>query len=669
MSRLSRALGIALLTAAPALSMEVALGAMSLEELMDVDVSLVSRRSEPASRAPAAVAVLRSEELRRSGVTTLAEALRLVPGMQVARIDANKWAIGARGFNSRFSNKLLVQIDGRSIYSPFFSGVFWEDHDIPLEDVERIEVIRGPGATLWGANAVDGIVNVVTRHAADSEGTFLQVGGGKEERALLSARHGGRWRDIPFRVSGTASLRDRSSYTNGDPAHDGWQQGRVGFRADWDRNGDALSLQGGVSAGRMAQCRELIFFDAPFVTVRTDSIEAQGAFVLGRWRRELSADSETVLQAFVDYHKRHEVLDIRSTTMDVDFHHRLRLSPRADVVWGLSSRTHSDRTGDETPAFRLSPASRRGNRFGTFLQGSLDLLPERLRLTAGSKVEHNSTTGLEWQPGARLAWTPTPNQTLWTSVARAVRTPSRVDRDAFLTVSFVQPGESSPGVPMLPAGTPPAIVTLSGNPDFDSESVVALEAGYRMHIDRRWRVDVALFHNEYENLADAELASITPHDEPTPHLVIDLLTTNGLSGQTRGLEIAVDGQLTDRWRVGATYTALDVDAGNAGGVYVDQLRLDATTPSHQAGLHSSLDWGAWQVDGRLRYVDELSGLGVDGYVDASLRVARPVARGMELAVVGRNLLQAGHVEFVPRFFPAETTETERTLFVTLTLRR
>ena len=642
---------------------------LSLEELMDVRVHLVSRRSEPLGQAPAAVTVITGEDLRRSGAQTIADALRLVPGMQVARIDANKWAIGARGFNSRFANKLLVQVDGRSVYSPFFSGVFWEDQDLMLADIERIEVTRGPGATLWGANAVDGVINIVSRNAADTRGTLAQIGGGMEERATVSLRHGGRAAgDLYYRVHAKGFDRDRSSQGS-NPAEDGWRQGRGGFRADWEHDRDQLMVQGALYAGRMDYRRLTYVATAPYVNTALSEIETSGGHVLGHWSHRQSDRSEMALQAYYDWTRRLERLDERRRTLDVDFQHHVRGPDRYDVVWGGSYRTSRDRITGHDFTLSIDPPRRRTHLSSAFVQGDVELVPERLSLSAGSKFEHNSFTGLEIQPGARLRWTPRPRQTVWASVARAVRTPSRIDADARFTVGVLGPGMGMLGLPPLPEGSPPLFIALSGNADFEAETVRALEAGYRAGLGERWLVDVALFRNSYEDLADAALVGTTQVAGPEPYSVMSIMTTNGISGRTWGAEVAVDGRVKPWWRLRAGYTRLELELSGASSIFLEQLKLDATTPTHQVMLHSSMDWRTvWELDLGLRYVDDLSGLGVDDYVGLDVRLARSLGSRYEVALVGHDLLESSHVEFVPRFFIGDPVAVERALFATLLAR-
>lgn len=655
-------------TAIPAMAETIDLVGLSLEELMDIPVNLVSRKDERLGEAPAAVSVITAQELHRSGVQTIAEALRLVPGMQVARIDASKWAISSRGFNSRFTNKLLVQIDGRSVYSPFFSGVFWEDQDLVLADIARIEVTRGPGATLWGANAVDGVINVVTKNAVDTQGTYVRMGGGKEERASASFRYGARAAEsLHYRVYGKVFDRDSFRDLSDESAHDGWHQGRGGFRADWYRAHDRVMVQGGLYGGRIDFRQQTIQRNAPYQVAADEEIESSGGHLLGNWRRRYSDRSEMELQVYFDWTRRLETIEEERHTFDVDFQHRWQIASAWELIWGGEARTTADEISKTTFANRLDPLERRSNIFSAFAQTHFDLVPDKVNLMAGSKFEHNSFTGLEIQPSVRLRWMPWAQQTFWAAVSRAVRIPSRTDADARYIVGVIAPGVGFLGLPPPAEGTPATFLTLAGNENLDVEKVRALEAGYRGGLGDRWLVDIAVFRNTYEDLTDVEIGGVTSTADPDPYLSLALNTTNGLSGSTWGVEATVEGSLTNWWRLRAGYTRLELDLTNDLGALVDQLRLDATTPAHQFSLHSSMDWRTtWELDGGLRYVDDLSALGVDSHVIADMRLARSLGSRYEVALIGRNLLEGKHLEFVPRFITGDPVQIERSLFATLT---
>lgn len=641
---------------------------LSLEDLMNVKVSLVSRREEPLGQAPAAVAVISGEELQRAGIVTIPDALRMIPGMQVARIDANKWAIGTRGFNSRFANKLLVQIDGRSVYSPFFSGVYWEEQDLVIEDIERIEVTRGPGATLWGANAVDGVINIISHSAENTQGTFFKVGGGLEEEAFATLRHGGRLgEETHYRVYGKFFSRDQFEDLNGQPAHDAWQQARVGFRADWVPPGrNKVMLQGALFGGTMDQRVHEFLLVPPYENSFESDIETAGGHLLAHWTHARSNDQQVALQVFSDWTRRREGLLIHQHTFDVDFQHNFALGGRQKLIWGAGFRSNSDEVEGNSVSFFIDPTSSRTYLYNAFVQNEVELVKNRLDLIAGSKFEHNDFTGIEIQPSARLRWMPSPEQTLWTAVSRAVRTPARADDDIKRVVGLLPPGISVLGLPPLPEDSPPILIVFSGDRSFDSETVLALEAGYRRSIGQRWLADIALFRNNYKKLSDAALGTPISRRDPVPHAELPLDIINGIEGLTWGLEAAVEGRLRPWYRLRAAYTYLHMDLMSKNGTLIDQLQLDSTVPAHQFALYSSVNRDRiWEFDWSLRYVDALDGLGIDERFNLDMRLARALGSHYQLAVIGRGLLNGGQTEFVSRFVIGQPIKIERTLFIAL----
>src|SRR5947209_9123363 len=363
---------------------------LPIETLLQMEVTTVSRKSEKLSQSPAAVSVITQDDIRRSGVTSIPEALRLVPGLEVARLDASQWAISARGFNDVFANKLLVLQDGRSIYTPLFSGVFWDVQGTMLEDIERIEVIRGPGATLWGANAVNGVINIITRSARDTQGLLITGGGGTEEHDFGGVRYGGKFSEHAFfRIYGTYFNRDDSALPNGDDAHDGWQLGRGGFRLDWDvSEHNLLTLQFDLYRGTLHQVFGTFDPANPinFTRVVRDEIDLAGENLLGRWSHSFSSDSDLRLQLYYDRTERNTVIFKEDRdTFDIDFQHRFPLGRRHDVIWGGGYRVTGDQVGN-SPTISLTPDSRTTHLFSAFVQDEIALVPDRFRLTLGSKL-------------------------------------------------------------------------------------------------------------------------------------------------------------------------------------------------------------------------------------------------------------------------------------------
>ena len=421
---------------------------LSLEDLMTLEVTSASRKAQSLADTAAAVFVITSEDLRRSGVTNIPDALRMVPGVTVARIDSSKWAVTVRGFNGRFARKLLVLIDGRSAYSPLFSGVFWDAQDTLLEDVERIEVIRGPGATIWGANAVNGVINIITKKAADTTGGLAVAGAGSFERGFGAVRYGtdiGDWGAV--RAYGKYFNRNELKAEDGRPADDSWDMGRGGFRMDGKRGLNSFTLQGDYYGGTE---RETITFPdlaAPpsFSTVRTAHTTVGGGNLLSRWTRSLADDSELSLQFYYDRNKRNipQLFGDTTDTIDLDLLHRFQWGSRHETVWGGGFRFIDERiTGSDTLSF--NPAERNERLYSAFLQDDITVVQDRLHLIIGSKFEHNVYTGFELQPSGRLIWTPNEQISLWSAVSRAVHTPSRGESDNLLNQKVVEVPNQNP---------------------------------------------------------------------------------------------------------------------------------------------------------------------------------------------------------------------------------
>lgn len=584
---------------------------LSIEELMEIDVTSVSRRSERLTRAAAAITVLTGEDLRRSGVTTLAEALRLANGVQIAQADGRTWAITTRGFNITTANKLLVLIDGRSVYTPLFSGVFWDVQHTFLEDVERIEIIRGPGATLWGANAVNGVINVITKSARTTEGGIVKAGGGEGmERAFGGVRYGGRIGERAFyRAYADSFSRGALELASGESAEDPLRLGQVGFRVDGDASSrDTYTVQGDFyqgSSGRLTR----------------DDVEMGGGNFLGRWTRSLSEESGLELQVYWDRTHR----DIPGTfeesvdTWDVDFQHQLPLAERHRLVWGLGYRFFTSDV-ENSREVAWVPEDRDQGLLSAFAQDEVSLWGDHLRLTFGSKFEVNDSTGLEVQPSVRMAWTPTDRRTLWAAISRAVRTPTRIDED----VRF-----------LLPDGS----VLLAGNRDFDSEKLLSYELGYRILLRPQLLLDVSTFYNVYDDLRSSE--------RPANGAPFPITLGNELDAETWGAEVRANYEAAPWWRIHAAYAWFDKNLElDPGSTDPNGGRSEGNDPENRALLRSSFDLpGNVQVDGELRYVGRLPSPVVPSYTELDLRIGwRPVPR-LDLSLIGRNLLHASHPEF------------------------
>ena len=595
---------------------------MTLDELMDIQVTSVSKRPEKLSEAASAIQVITGDDIRRAGSTSLPEALRLASNLEVAQVDSRQWAISARGFNNVFADKMLVLMDGRTVYTPLYAGVYWDVQDTMLEDVDRIEVISGPGATQWGANAVNGVINVTTKSAKDTQGSLFVAGVGTELRTSDEVRYGGTLApDLYYRVYAKYFDRNDSVRPNGRVSNDAWQSGQGGFRMDYAAPGATFTLQGDAYGGDIDQ-------------TGPDNIGISGGNLLGRWSRQLADNSDVKVQAYYD--RTHRSIPGSFTqdidTYDVDFQQRRPLGPAHDFVWGLGYRFVQDNVVN-TPADAFLPPKVGRGTFSAFAQDEIALSQDRLHLTLGTKVEHNAYTGIEVEPSARLAWKPDARQTLWSAISRAVRTPSRIDRDLY-----------------APA-TPP--YRLSGNPDVVSEKLLAYEAGYRVQFDPALSLSLATFLNEYD-----DLRSLEPLNPPQ---AFPVTASSGLRGRSSGAELTVEWQATARWRLRAGWTELRVHSepqpGNLDRSARDSISRD---PNHQLLLRSLLELSAnWECDTTLRHVAPINTQALPGYTEADVRLGWRPTPAWELSLLGQNLLHSRHAEFNT---PGARRELQRALY-------
>jgi len=574
---------------------------LSIEELGNIQITSVSRHAERLADAPAAIFVITGEDIRRSGATRLPEALSLAPNLEVARSSASSYAISARGFNNTIANKLLVLIDGRTVYTPLFSGVFWDAQDVMLEDVERIEVISGPGATLWGANAVNGVINVITRRASDTQGAFAYGRAGSLERGL-GARYGGAMGTVgAYRVYGRFFDVFNTSNTSGATASDGWSKGQVGFRTDWGTATNTFTLQGDAYRGSLDQAIG-------------DDTSISGNNLLGRWNRDLAGWGQLQVQSYFEHTER----DIPGTfaerlnILDVEFQHGLRPMGAHRLTWGGGYRHGDDHVGNSA-IIAFLPADRRLRWANIFAQDEIALL-DKLRLTLGTKFENNYYTGTEPLPSARLAWKFQPQRLVWGAVSRAVRAPSRIDRDFFVTAGPTQ---------------------LNGGPDFASEVVKVFEVGYRDQPLPQATYSISLFHNIYDKLRSVEPA-------PGGGVVLG----NKMEGTANGLEAWGSYQAASNWRLSAgafflrQHLRLKPDSGDT------NVSAAGNDPAHQWLLRSSLDLSnSTELDIRVRRVGALPNPSVAAYTAVDVRYAWRLLRELELALVGQNLFASSHAEF------------------------
>jgi len=597
---------------------------LSVEELMNVRVTLVSRTPQHLRDAASAIQVMTGDEIKRSGATNIPDALRLFPHIQVAQLNASAWIIGTRGFNTIFSNKLLVMIDGRTVYTPLFSGVIWDLQNVPLEDIDRIEVVSGPGGTLWGANAVNGVINIVTKKSSQTQGGYVSASVGNFIRDNFEARYGGKiGGKTHFRVYGMHFDRRPTTQADGNKSTDGWNLSQGGFRMDIDASSkDEFTVQGDFYGGTRKTAPE----HSPM----------NGQNILGRWTHTYSPSSDIMLQLYYDRYFREDIPGTgsdRMNTVDADFQHRVNFATNHELVWGLGYRFVRDYANFRTQNVAILPPKKSLDLFNGFVQDEIRL-SKRMRLTAGTKILHNVYTGLEFQPSARAAFAVRKNHTLWAAVSRAVRTPSRFDRDYFLPAYSV----------------PPPNPSVAGGPNFESENLAAFEMGYRIQPNSASALAISTFYNVYTDAYSVEALPGT--------LTYQIM--NGSEGKAWGFEINGAYQPAKIWTLRGGYTFFDKDlhAKDRHTFNPDYLGNDS---KHRAVLQSILNLPFnLQFDVVGRYKSKLKKTlateEVPEFFTYDARLAW-VTKNIELSLVGQNLAKEEHTEFgvlkIPRSFYAK----------------
>jgi iron complex outermembrane receptor protein len=631
-----------------------ALTELSLEELMQVEVTLPSRHPESWMRANAAAYVITQDDIRRSGVTNIPDALRLAPGVQVARATASQWAVGIRGFASRIARSVLVLMDGRSVYNPLFAGTYWEVQDTVLDDIEHIEVVRGPGGALWGANAFNGVINIVTKSARQTQGLLAVAGGGTEERGFFSLRYGGQLGpDLYYRAYG--KFFDRTAFPNpGGEEFDAWSMGRGGFRVDWAATpDDRATLQGDLYQGDTGEAVGISQYEPPFFVNEIKAANVSGGNLLGRWTHAFSPTSDLVVQTWYDYtFRRDPNFTEQRNSFDIDAQHRFALPFNQILTYGFDYRVTADSTG-AVPTIQFVPPDTTLNLVSAFVQDDAWLLDDTVRLTAGTKIEYNTYSDFNYQPSGAAVWTPSARHSLWASISRAVRVPSRLEHDLLLTAVPVNLNRSNPNE-CLPAGSRCIYPRLTRNTDFQPETILAYQLGYRAQLVDFAFLDFATFYNEYDDLLSLNARDPFPEDEPPlPHVIVPLVFENGLHGDGYGAEVALTLVPVPWWRVTASYSYLRLQLeadGNVPNGAAQAQAQDNASPQNQVNVLSAIDapWGI-RLDSVWRYVDSITvnGANVPSYVTFDVRAARHITDQLELSLVGQNLWQPEHREFSP----------------------
>jgi iron complex outermembrane receptor protein len=637
---------------------------ISLDTLANAEITSVSRKAEKLSQAAAAVFVITQEDIRRSGLASIPELLRMVPGVTVAQIDANKWAISARGFDDRLADKMLVLMDGRTVFDPLSSGVYWDVQDTILEDIERIEVIRGPGATLWGANAVNGVVNIITKKSKDTQSGLVTVGGGSQEGEVAAVRYGGALRDRGYyRVFAKYLHQDAFTDSQGREAVDDWRYLHGGFRTDWVLSSrDDLTVQGDLYNGNAGQAGPgLISLSPPASGTLADRTNMSGGNLLGRWHHASSERVDTTFQMYFERANRNEprLLGEYRHATDLDFEQHFGVGDRHDLVWGGDYRHASDSTTG-TLNLSFNPAGRGTNLFGVFLQDEITLVPDRLRIIIGSKLEHNFYSGFAMQPNARLLWTVRPRYTIWMAISRAAEIASRLEgdsrdnEDAYVDANGVTTLVSSYGTHHLP-----------------SENVIAYELGQRGQVSKWLTFDVAAFYNHYTKLHTQEPAAPFFEANPPPfHLVLPSVTMSNIDGETHGLEAFSQWKLTSFWSLSAGYSLFEIHLHPSQNSqdFTTATEIEGSTPRHAFQVRSELNLPHnLEFDSAVYHVGKLPGPQIPSYARVDARLGWRPTEHLETSVGAQNLLDPRHFEFGPGDF-AIATQVGRNAYGKLTWR-
>lgn len=616
---------------------------LSLEQLGDIQVTTQTKAPVEVWKTTAAIYVITQDDIRRAGITTIPQALRLAPGVEVTRIDANKWSIGIRGFGSRLNRDVLVLIDGRSVYDPLLAGTYWEVQDTVIDDIDRIEVIRGPGGMAWGPNAVNGVINIITKNSKETQGALFDGATSTFQRGFGTARYGGQ------NSSGTLSYRVYAKgYDRGPQYHpdhdnyDAWRSQQGGFHMDWNVNArDRLTVQGDMYRERAGETVAAINYAPPYSQIVEGDMRLSGGNILARWTRTFAEGKDIQIQTYYDASNRREPNfgDIRKT-FDVDYVQREPLGERNGLTWGLSART-SD--GDElapTTGLFFTPAKRTDTLYTGFLEDDITLIPNRLVVQGGSKFIKTNYTGLELEPSGRLLWTPTETRTVWLAVTHAVRTPSDAERDLNLS-GFISP-TSTNGLPVF--------ARIIANPDFVSEKLNGYELGFRSLMTKSAYVDIATFFNQYHDLFSEDITSpeFVENSPPPPHNLVPVKFGNGLVGWSYGGEIAPEWRPVSWWRLRGSYSYLHMVLNrgpNSEDIGTGPI-TEGESPQHQVLIQSGWDLPKRvSFDFDYRFVSKLPSAAIPAYSTADARLAWMVNSHVELSAAGENLFQPFHYEF------------------------
>ncbi len=615
------------------------LKSLSIEDLGNIQVVTETKEPEEVWKTPSAIYVLTGDEIRRSGVTSIPDALRLVPGVDVARVNGDRnWAVVIRGLADQYSKYVLVLIDGRTVYTPLFGGVFWTIDTVMLEDIDRIEVIRGPGGTIWGTDAVNGIINIITKSADQTHGVLASSGGGNVDENTEDLRYGAARGKVDFRADAFGFLRSPEFHQDGQPAYDGSRFGQIGFHADRNTERDQVTIQGDTYLGKLGDAQQLSTFIPPTTYISYLPTDVYGGNLLGRWRRQFDRAGDLYLQAFWSHDHRigsnfGETRDI----YDVDFLHRTPETGFQQFTYGFGFRISPSEIQQTVAVDSFNPANQAQDVGSMFLDEDVHVRPGKLDLNGGLKIEWNNYTHWEFEPNGRLLFTPTPHATVWLSVSRAVRIPDRVDENI----------DDNVNVPY----TIPLFGQILGNSHLAAERLVAYEGGFRSLLAPRIYFDLAGFHNVYHDLiAQGPLVAATATTPPYPPgtFLLNEQYQNGIRGSTEGFELGPEWQPIRHWKLKGAFSYLHTNLTDQPG-FKDTTTLTilrGSSPNTQVVARSSIDLPAHlEFDQSFRFVSALPAQSVPAYKTADARFGRHVAHGFDISIAGQNLLQPHHAEF------------------------
>ncbi|MFZ0821732.1 MAG: TonB-dependent receptor [Candidatus Acidiferrales bacterium] len=630
---------------------------MSIEDLSNLNVTSTSKKEEPLQRAAAAIFVITKEDIRRSGATNIPDLLRMVPGLDIAQTSGTTWAVSSRGFNSEYANKLLVLIDGRTIYSPVFSGVFWEDLDVVLEDIDRIEVIRGPGAALWGTNAVNGVINIITKKAGDTQGGLVSAGGGNLDQGFGLVQFGGKaGSDGFYRIFANGFQDSAMQLPNGQTAQDPWAMSHGGFRTDWTfSKHDSLSVQGDIHFGGASNLGLTLTSLTPLIsTFGQEHRDLKGEDAMAQWTHTFSPRAGFSVQIYFDDSLQSaSFLSGDVDTADVEIEDHFVWGARQDITWGTDLRyigigTKGTLVGSFTPAHSV------GRLFAGFVEDQIALVPSRLQLTLGLRLEGNKQLGLDVEPDARLLWTPSQKNSIWFAASRAIHGISVADTELrFIEQAFTGPGGITEAV------------TIFGNPNLQDEAENSWQAGYRTQVSTKLDLDLAGYFNVHSHVRGQSIGTPFIETDPGgPVLIIPLTFNNLVSGETHGIELSANWKPYSFWRLGGGYTWLNGDfRDDSPGAVGNPTATNLSAPHHEFNIRSYVDLPrGFQLDSAFYYAGQIDLGDIKAYPRLDVRLGWKFKERQELSVVGQNLLSPRHIEFPAQVGPFDNSLVKRSVY-------